>query len=393
MAHDRDVFSFELNESLYFEKGHEVSEMVGIALDPEISIQTYNDYVSIRGVIELQGEYIKANSSYNSNDDHSTLNFEDYQSRRYLERVEDTSDERAIFTHRFPVEISVPLYRVANLNDVAVSIESFDYEVPQPNHLKLKSTIDIYGISQESNHAYEKVNFRHDEEESDPTPAIELEDTFEFDIKEEPKEDDSQAEKRTADLSFEIDEENKEQEEQEQSDRWKMTKTQSFAEFFKTEQDKQTDTSEDITDNTIEAEEILETEDVISAEDEAEFSMEGELAEKEVIEETYRPDELVIEEDSPEVDIEIDESVTRDEDDEDEDLDEAEDVSYLADMFRHEEEDSQYTRMRLCIVQSQDTIETIAEKYEITPSQIIKRNQLEDDDLAEGQLLYIPVKK
>src|SRR5699024_12509029 len=85
---------------------------------------------------------------------------------RYIEKIEDSENNRALFSHRFPVEISVPLYRVANLNDVAVSIESFDYELPQPNHLKLKSTIDIHGISEEQRTEEVKEN-KIDEERND----------------------------------------------------------------------------------------------------------------------------------------------------------------------------------------------------------------------------------
>jgi len=70
-----------------------------------------------------------------------------------------------------------------------------------------------------------------------------------------------------------------------------------------------------------------------------------------------------------------------------------EDVSYLADIFRDSEEDS-YTKMRICIVQNEDTIETIAERFQVSPLQLIKQNQLEEDfDVAPGQLLYIPYKK
>ncbi len=69
-----------------------------------------------------------------------------------------------------------------------------------------------------------------------------------------------------------------------------------------------------------------------------------------------------------------------------------EDVRYLADMFRSDEEE-QYAKMRLCIVQETDTVESIAERYDITALQLLKQNRLEDESLQEGQLLYIPQKK
>lgn len=50
--------------------------------------------------------------------------------------------------------------------------------------------------------------------------------------------------------------------------------------------------------------------------------------------------------------------------------------------------------MRLCIVQENDTIDTIAERFAISPLQLIKHNQLEEElEVNEGQLLYIPSKQ
>lgn len=148
MGNEQEVFRFDLNESLYFEKGQEVGEMTGISLDPDISIQPFNDYVSIRGVIELSGSYQREVSAHE--EDESALDFDDYHSKRYVEKVVGLDDDQAEFTHRFPVEISVPAYRVTDLDDITVGIESFDYEIPNQNQLKLNSTIEIHGINDET---------------------------------------------------------------------------------------------------------------------------------------------------------------------------------------------------------------------------------------------------
>ncbi len=66
------------------------------------------------------------------------------------------------------------------------------------------------------------------------------------------------------------------------------------------------------------------------------------------------------------------------------------DLTYLADMFRGGEE--QYAKVRLCIVQEKDTLESLAKRYVTTTLHIRNQNQLEDDDITVGQLLYIPVK-
>ena len=64
----------------------------------------------------------------------------------------------------------------------------------------------------------------------------------------------------------------------------------------------------------------------------------------------------------------------------------------MSDLFEDRTETG-YTKMRLCIVQKNDTIDTIAERFNISPLQLIKQNKLEDDfEVTEGQLLYIPMK-
>ncbi|WP_010531136.1 stage VI sporulation protein D [Lentibacillus jeotgali] len=349
MGNEQEVFRFDLNESLYFEKGQEVGEMTGISLDPDISIQPFNDYVSIRGVIELNGSYQKEDAS--QEEDESALDFDDdYQSKRYVERVVGLEDNQAEFTHRFPVEISVPAYRVSDLDDVTVGIESFDYEIPNQNQLNLSSTIEIHGINDDTENTSES------EQENEPALPFRNDETFEFDIKME-KEDETEA-----DDTFYQDPppalpQETEQHEADQVDegaeedpsyakvRWKSKKSQTLAEFFGNDdhESSQHDLSMD----------------------------EEEYAENPV--------------DSPEYTVYQDEGTA-------ESTESPEDVRYLADMFRHDEEE-QYTKMRLCIVQDNDTVETIAERYEISALQLLKQNRLTEEGLEEGQLLYIPYKK
>ncbi|WP_246187532.1 stage VI sporulation protein D [Ornithinibacillus caprae] len=354
MSNDQSVFSFELNESLYFERGQEVGEIMGISLEPEISIQPFNEYISIRGVVELQGSYLKADHEQGENEeDYFT---EGYHSKRYMERVVDTDQGSAEFLHRFPVEISVPTYRVEDLDDVTVMITSFDYELPEPNQLQLKSTIEIHGINdqvEESRNEDYSVEVT-DDNEIEPEER-EAEDAFEFEIKKEKEESPDVVESEdltntpTLSTSIQGDDEDPE------GGRWKYKKqTQSFAEFFNKEDPDSSDSPESV-------ELVAESPDVSS----------GYLD----FEESPSPFE------SSDLSRESGESSSK----------EKADLRYLSDMFRNEEES--YTKMRLCIVQEKDTLESIAERYDTTSIQIVNQNRLTDDHVTEGQLLYIPSKK
>jgi len=49
-----------------------------------------------------------------------------------------------------------------------------------------------------------------------------------------------------------------------------------------------------------------------------------------------------------------------------------------------------FRKIRLCIVQREDSLESIAARYQLRPIEIQQRNRLSGDALSEGQVLYIP---
>ncbi|HLR52824.1 MAG TPA: stage VI sporulation protein D [Candidatus Avamphibacillus sp.] len=379
MNSEESVFSFELNETLFFEKGQEVAEIRGISLDPNISIQSFNEYISIRGVVELQGEYERS-VSVNDEELHSSSSLFDHdQAYRYIERVVDVDHSISEFSHRFPVEISVPSYRVNNLDDVMVQITSFDYELPDESKLKLMSTIEIHGINdqiRESNLVEEDEKEEVEETNRDNKAGTEeglaaevenetestqdIEETFEFEIK---KEDVGEKERETTtneetdnSEKLETNLESVEEKESftagdnkdEKDDRWKWgkkKKSQSIAEFFEKDLSVESSSYPSSSENIASFESPSESYEMMSS--------------------------------SRDIDSSSSEDNT--------------DLSYLTGMFRAEEET--YTQMRLYIVQEKDTLESIAERYDTTSMHITNKNGLTEDDVSEGQLLYIPYKK
>lgn len=352
LNNEEEIFSFELNESLFFEKGQEVSEMLGISLEPEISIQQFNEYVSIRGVIELHGEYQKVPKS--EDDKNDLLEYEDNHSYRYLEKIEDTTDNRAEFLHRFPVEISVPTYRVPDINNVTVRIDMFDYEIPDNRELNLKSIIAIHGINN-------LAELPRDEQEVDtPLPVEGISESFEFEVENEPLETNQEINETEAVGELNTSKEDKK--------RWQYTKSQTFQEFF-TDEDKEDPAQVSLSDEKEESEEV---EVLLSGEEDAPST-------------------------SATVSQDTTEAVTGEEAEIEADEEDTEDtlrgMDYVADMFRTDEESEEFTRLQLCIVQAKDTLETIAERYEVPKLQLLKQNRLEHDHILEGQLLSIPYKK
>ena len=67
-----------------------------------------------------------------------------------------------------------------------------------------------------------------------------------------------------------------------------------------------------------------------------------------------------------------------------------ENALYLTKMLTNEED--QFTKIKVCIVQDGESLETISARYEVPISTILRRNRLDSDSINDGQVLYIPVK-
>lgn len=53
-------------------------------------------------------------------------------------------------------------------------------------------------------------------------------------------------------------------------------------------------------------------------------------------------------------------------------------------------EDTEFRKIRMCIVQRDETLDVIATRYRLNPRDILNYNRLDDSGVSEGQLLYIP---
>ncbi|CAM4127661.1 LysM peptidoglycan-binding domain-containing protein [Paenibacillus alkaliterrae] len=53
-------------------------------------------------------------------------------------------------------------------------------------------------------------------------------------------------------------------------------------------------------------------------------------------------------------------------------------------------EDREFRKIRMCIVQRDETLDVIASRYSLNPREILIYNRLDESAVSEGQLLYIP---
>jgi stage VI sporulation protein D len=354
MSHaSNQSLQFSIDETVWLRNGFEAEEILSLALDPDITIEESTQYVAIKGSLRLTGEYRPTQSEESSDRDEDVA-------FRVVDDLTETEDGTAYMEHHFPVDITIPASRVRSIEDVYVTVDSLDYSQPNKSCIQLLADISISGlVNQESDEfnreseveaAYDPFetvsyeSYREPEEETvvPKAPKVELserEESVEINFTEEEEEEVVQP------LRNEIPVE---------KEKVNMEPIQTPFKQFKT------DTAEVALDlktkaNKVKKAPVVET---VSA----------------VVE------EVVVEADGEEEGKASKVKINRKD----------ENALYLTKMLTNETE--QFSRVKICIVQEGDNLETISERYKVPVTNILRRNQLSTDSIDEGQVLYIPVK-
>ncbi|MFJ8413273.1 stage VI sporulation protein D [Bacillus paramycoides] len=160
---------FSLKESVWFQKGQEVEELLSISLDPDVEIEELDHEVIVRGQLDLTGEYV-------ARQDDSAYSLRELSPAKAIDYVETREDGVNELVHSFPLEISIPRNRVKVIEELYVSIEEFDYELKEHGCLQLLADISISGLCDEEREEYEEeepVYAEMEEVEAEETSVIE----------------------------------------------------------------------------------------------------------------------------------------------------------------------------------------------------------------------------
>jgi stage VI sporulation protein D len=126
-----------------------IRELTGMELYPEVNITTQDEQALLKGHLVLQGTYI---------------------SNPALRTYEQ-------LTHRIPLEITLPMNRIHNINDVHIEVDQLDVEMLSPTSLNVTGVLTIDGVLMEN--AYnaspvgeEEMVFSHRAEQQEPVLEI-----------------------------------------------------------------------------------------------------------------------------------------------------------------------------------------------------------------------------
>ncbi|MCA0925332.1 LysM peptidoglycan-binding domain-containing protein [Bacillus sp. FSL R5-0820] len=399
---------FSVEESIYFKNGQEVSELLSISLDPDILVQEVNDYVSIRGSLELTGEY-------NINQEELMGESSSYASYRQADEVKVREDGTAELLHQFPVDITIPKNKISHLNDVFVFIDAFDYQLTESRLLTIQADLAIEGLLDEGTpeplveEPYEFVH-RAEEEYGDVTYEYQAQSEYEEQEmlpREEHEENAEQQavlqhEARTEQEEDEIDIETVMVEEAEEEEEYEEEEAvalgyRSFPEaqvqeppFF----DPPKLLEEEERDDTFFEVEVRKDPEAESKEEEEPPAYPAFESPAHQMEQTQeeRDDsyqfERLYEREAPKVYESAQEAEEFEHDQRE--ASGSENSLYLTKLFAKQEEED-FSRMKICIVQQEDTVDRICERYQLNVQQLLRTNSLSvDAELEEGQILYIP---
>ncbi|KYD10863.1 hypothetical protein B4102_1649 [Heyndrickxia sporothermodurans] len=384
MSQSQSSLRFSLEESIWFKKGQEVDELLSISLDPEITIQEQEQYIQIIGNLQLSGEY-KGNEE---EEQEQELDLHG----KFAHHVEyRTTDEIYYFEHRFPVDVTIPKSRVDQIADIDVNIDSFDYLLPEKGNLKLNADLSILGIRNE-----ETVPEEEKEEIPISVPQRNSlqEETSDESIEHVDDEESVNLSEEMNDWHLESDEvqESDEQESRIVATTNESNEQESFAqeEFFQP--------------FTVEARKIQQEEEIpINIENKNDeptinlHSFDEEKIKEELLQFSRQETESSEEIDEDEVEVESPADMEEEHEEQEEETNNKKKKKFgkyesisLADFFARKT-DEKAAKLKVCIVQQGETLDVLAEKYDISVQQILRMNHLEiNQDVYEGQVLYIP---
>ncbi|WP_308128791.1 stage VI sporulation protein D [Bacillus sp. sid0103] len=423
---NQSCLRFSLEESLWFRKGQEVEELVSISLDPDITIQENDQYVTIRGSLELTGEY-KSYETNHENEDEGVI------SQKFVERVDTREEGTCEFSHRFPVDITIPNNRIQSIYDIDVLVESFDYSIPERSCLKLAAELTISGLygteqQQQPQEEVEEIEVVHrtqpnEIEEDVEEVEVELEavqssykDSFLFEAEARKPQEEESVEVLPKFPTFNyqpqeeiVDEDNEPAWEvhaarsEESQPSWELQEARNaenqppwYHQEVNSEETQPAWNFQEV--KSEESQPTWELEEVKSAENQPAWEF------QEARSESSHPEQETAEEivskvkPAPTAHVEgsqVEESSSSSEEAPPKNVKKKKPAKKksmtLTEFFARKDESSEQARVKICIVQKGDTVDTVAGRYDVSVQNLLRVNNLEiNQDVFEGQVLYIP---
>ena len=423
---EQPFMKFEIREKVkHFKDNVSFQTLTTVEMHPIVNVYDSRDKVDISGHLVVSGEFNQATAQNNWE--------EQYEQSDGLHYGEMFSEQEQLetFQYQIPLSIQIQQDRITDVDQVFVLVDHFDYEVVSDEEIEVVAYVKVLGIHPDIKQESPVEYYAYDDESTDPedkgysqfTTLNKDEDevvSYENESSEESSRESSQessadytnSNEDTQEVTQEVDLEEDDpkdnvipfpvdavaeptdapvvEEEENQPPKMKI----GFK--GKAREDKKEVTGE----NPLYS--LLKKDKKANLEQEVQQVQEVEVQEEvqEVISKDNSLAEITDEMTENEIKYKTDEVDNQETQAQDTEEDVAEEVSseveapktkkMLFSLLKGNEE--KRVKVKMVIVQKDDTLELIAEKYSVKEYDLIQYNRLESNQINDGQILYIPVK-
>lgn len=372
---ENSPIKLQLEEAIWLDQRAKNAQIVSLELVPDVDIVEDDYFVNIRGHLVLTGKY-EAEEEEDSLDLESSSLAEQLQFDPLSVEPKEIYEQeyRGRIDHRFPFDVSVPASKVKNPEDIYVHIDQFDYTLSDGHRLQIKTEISITGIEQ-----VQETEEKKPEQKvwSDFLPARKEVQEEGNDVRDEQRERKEEQAVKLNDQPSDVtqvrleqastEEHQEEQKEEQQENGVEQESREEEAQGEKQQEASSSEGEEQRVDEPVASPSPQEIKTTFSSRPEAEGPE---------VEEPAQAKEEEAEEEREEVKPEH----------------RSKTVSFLSKLMENREDgqEEEKKRLRMCIIQQNETLEDISERYDISVYELMKANNLESDQVTKGQILYIP---
>jgi stage VI sporulation protein D len=327
VAEQQTGLRFDIYERVHVDEGiSAISELNEVELVPHIQVLSQDDQAVLKGNLLLTGSYV----------DDSGVNI------RSLE-------------HFIPVEITLPMNRIGRVEDIVVEIENFDIDLLSPRSLNVTGVLSLQGVEMissplESWREEEEIVFVHESgnphHKTAPHDSIERVEAL------------NETTTSSAEPEIQIQAVKHEVSKDESMEQPVSAPPQASPASQVTEEDK--DLKVAFGKNADEAIEVKS------------YGIKSLLSKASSI---FHSDKRKEEEALLAAQAEAAKG---------------EPVEWKKLFLQSTEESRDFRKVRICIVQKEETLEGIAKRYQVTPRELQLFNRLGDQDISAGQIIYLP---
>jgi stage VI sporulation protein D len=149
MALQDGLLSFAIKETIFLSPDKAgIGELQELELVPDVEVLENQSYVSITGCLQLYGKYepIRDTAETNSGGTETLVEAMTFSPFRPENTDGPFYGWEEQIGHRIPLNITIPLDRIAEIGDIYAVVDSFDYKLESPHQLLIEAELKIAGI-------------------------------------------------------------------------------------------------------------------------------------------------------------------------------------------------------------------------------------------------------